>query len=386
MNKREFTFSDGKSDKFWNIEIDRNEFSVRYGKSGTTGQTQLKSFDSDEAARKAADKLIAEKTKKGYVENTGNAGAPASAQPVARVAAKPAKVEAAKVEAPEVEVTAPSLGLDELKLDAPRDLGLEPRDYGWATWRPRVVLERPTGEAPEFDKDEALARLAKLPGKQAYNEWNWSKAQIAENISREEAHFWLTAMMTPLRYDYRSQVSIFQIEYLPKLEKQAYDGKIGLDSVVKRFSKTDDYNWRHLDPLLVKLLARLFAPLEVVEFALKVDENARNSKNQSYHHTSYFVNYLIEGFRHNITPYLAEEEWQGAREMLRPHLGIDKYETAPIPFYLAAQLGLHDELFALVRSWNDDRFADFYYYHGTHRTSWCLDWAAPRRSRRRCGG
>jgi predicted DNA-binding WGR domain protein len=41
---------------------------TRYGKIGTAGQQTLKDFDSDEKANKEYDKLVAEKTKKGYEE------------------------------------------------------------------------------------------------------------------------------------------------------------------------------------------------------------------------------------------------------------------------------------------------------------------------------
>ncbi|MDI7215810.1 WGR domain-containing protein, partial [Leptospira santarosai] len=43
--KKYLTFKDDKSDKFWNIEVDGNSFTVTYGKTGTVGQTQTKSFD-----------------------------------------------------------------------------------------------------------------------------------------------------------------------------------------------------------------------------------------------------------------------------------------------------------------------------------------------------
>lgn len=44
---------------------------VRFGKIGATGQTTVKEFDSANAATAHADKLIGDKTKKGYVESTG---------------------------------------------------------------------------------------------------------------------------------------------------------------------------------------------------------------------------------------------------------------------------------------------------------------------------
>jgi predicted DNA-binding WGR domain protein len=66
--KRTFEFSDDKSNKFWDIETDGNEFTVTFGKIGTEGQSQTKSFADEDACNQAAEKLINEKTKKGYEE------------------------------------------------------------------------------------------------------------------------------------------------------------------------------------------------------------------------------------------------------------------------------------------------------------------------------
>src|SRR4051812_12741904 len=70
MAMRTFQFSDAKSHKFWNIEVSGTGLTVTYGKVGSTGQTQVKSFASAEKAQAEADKLIREKLKKGYVETT----------------------------------------------------------------------------------------------------------------------------------------------------------------------------------------------------------------------------------------------------------------------------------------------------------------------------
>ncbi len=70
---RTFQYSDAKSHKFWNIEVSGSSFTVTYGKIGTSGQTQTKSFASAEKAQTEADKLIREKLKKGYVETTPRA-------------------------------------------------------------------------------------------------------------------------------------------------------------------------------------------------------------------------------------------------------------------------------------------------------------------------
>lgn len=66
--KRYFEFQDSKSYKFWQIELDDKQFTVTYGKIGTAGQVKVTECASAEAAEKEAAKLVAEKTKKGYVE------------------------------------------------------------------------------------------------------------------------------------------------------------------------------------------------------------------------------------------------------------------------------------------------------------------------------
>ncbi|EMN90336.1 WGR domain-containing protein [Leptospira weilii] len=66
--KHHLTYKDDKSDKFWNIEVSGTSFTVTYGKTGTAGQTQTKTFGSEEECLKEAEKLLQEKLKKGYAE------------------------------------------------------------------------------------------------------------------------------------------------------------------------------------------------------------------------------------------------------------------------------------------------------------------------------
>ena len=69
---REFRLQDGSSDKFWIIEREGDRFTVRFGRTGTVGQTQTKEFGSEEEAQKACARLIAEKLHKGYQEVNPN--------------------------------------------------------------------------------------------------------------------------------------------------------------------------------------------------------------------------------------------------------------------------------------------------------------------------
>jgi len=69
---RRFELVSGSSQKFWEISTSNNSFTVRFGRIGTAGQSQTKSFKDDASARREAESLIAQKLKKGYVEKMNN--------------------------------------------------------------------------------------------------------------------------------------------------------------------------------------------------------------------------------------------------------------------------------------------------------------------------
>ena len=78
MSRREFHFISGASSKFWAIEMKGESFDVTFGKIGTAGTTQSKVFADAAASKKAYDKLVLEKTSKGYVEVGGDKSAGAT--------------------------------------------------------------------------------------------------------------------------------------------------------------------------------------------------------------------------------------------------------------------------------------------------------------------
>ncbi len=57
---------EGSSSKFWEITLDGASFTTTYGRIGTDGQSTTKEWKNEAEAKKQYDKLIAEKTKKGY--------------------------------------------------------------------------------------------------------------------------------------------------------------------------------------------------------------------------------------------------------------------------------------------------------------------------------
>jgi predicted DNA-binding WGR domain protein len=98
---RRFELVEGSASKFWEIEqAENNALNIRWGRIGTEGQSQTKSFADAAKAQAACDKLIKEKTGKGYAEVGVVAGAgmgrtealpqPATQVPTVAQAASPA--------------------------------------------------------------------------------------------------------------------------------------------------------------------------------------------------------------------------------------------------------------------------------------------------------
>lgn len=103
---RRFEFREaGGSNKFWEVDVEKTTLTVRFGKIGTNGQTQTKSFPTEEKAKSERDKLVREKTGKGYVEITGDAAAP---KPEATKEPDPTPAAAPKRSEPKAKKTEPA--------------------------------------------------------------------------------------------------------------------------------------------------------------------------------------------------------------------------------------------------------------------------------------
>ena len=68
---RRFEFSDSTSNKFWEIDVKGKTMNVTFGKIETKGQSKPKDFATPEKAKAEMEKMIKEKTGKGYVEVGG---------------------------------------------------------------------------------------------------------------------------------------------------------------------------------------------------------------------------------------------------------------------------------------------------------------------------
>ena len=66
--KRRFEFVSGSSAKFYEVYVSGNRVEIRFGRIGADGQSQVKTFDDHAAAQAIANKVIQQKTGKGYSE------------------------------------------------------------------------------------------------------------------------------------------------------------------------------------------------------------------------------------------------------------------------------------------------------------------------------
>ena len=66
--RRHFEFVEGTSNKFWEIARAGCEVTTHWGRIGAGGQSKTKTLPDEAAATKEYEKLVAEKTKNGYVE------------------------------------------------------------------------------------------------------------------------------------------------------------------------------------------------------------------------------------------------------------------------------------------------------------------------------
>ena len=139
------------SNKFWEGAVEGSTLTVRFGKVGTAGQTKVKQLASPAAAAKELDKVVAEKRKKGYVED-GGAAPPAARAPM-------------------------------------RTYGLRPGDWGEDTEHPFEVKFATPPSAADKAKIARLfeTKLAKGDGAPCAQAWLWSGPWALFFVGEREA-------------------------------------------------------------------------------------------------------------------------------------------------------------------------------------------------------
>ena len=225
---RTFEYQDNKSSKFWKISIEDCTHTVNYGKSGTSGRTQSKSFKTSEEVKKSYEKLIEQKLKKGYVEvGTQNQENKIVSKQDAELTTK------SKKDTPEVSITNSESKIEEKvqpkkqrKLNVVRSINLNPEDYLWATWKPRNPLPKP--EIRPFDRDYLINHITEIANPYV----DWEKADIPVFMSEEEAYFWLAVIGDESAYCPRN-ISEKPIDLVIKIKEPFFGRKQSLDEVIK---------------------------------------------------------------------------------------------------------------------------------------------------------
>ncbi len=149
VGMRRFEYSDDKSSKFWEISHAGSAFTVRYGKIGTDGQTQSKEFADVATAEKQAQKLIAEKTFKGYQE-VSDGTKPAVQSAEATSAEKPAK--ATKGQKPPTAQAAKALKPADIAKDPESTAEVLEPLAGSRVFIDRLLAKHPKADAPLLEK------------------------------------------------------------------------------------------------------------------------------------------------------------------------------------------------------------------------------------------
>jgi len=267
MQEKKLQFIEGTSSKFWNATQDGVTLTVVYGRIGSAGQTQLKTFASETEAASAFLKLVAEKEKKGYTSSL-TPGLPPSPRPAG--------------------VRGQTEGVD---ANPPRQIKLTEADRRLAG---ASLLAEPLPRPPAepFDQEACLARLEKIgkPDDWSYY-WKWEKAALSPGMSREEAAFWWDVVM--LAFGNSSQHKGFTARVRTFLEKPRGE------------------------PELKQLASFSRAEIAIPVFVLFGVEGVYDSLKEAREHQVFDI--LVE-VEKTLLPYLTAEERTALRERVAPEL------------------------------------------------------------------
>jgi predicted DNA-binding WGR domain protein len=213
---------EGSASKFWEVDVSGVDLTVRFGRIGTAGQSKTKTFADAAAAIKERDKLIKEKTGKGYGEVGVAAGAtlaPAPSAPAApaRPAATtaPAEIPITAPEADPVVVAAAAAPAPVAPFTAHPQLIWPTEGFQWPEeWNDELPIVRGlhapelqfnrsilsnipslSDERSSYTKDQ-FTQLAVASGR-AWTLWQKAESKLKltrDNLSRPDFEFWLEAI------------------------------------------------------------------------------------------------------------------------------------------------------------------------------------------------
>ncbi|ONF94035.1 DUF4132 domain-containing protein [Leptospira santarosai] len=368
--KQELTYQDGSSNKFWNIEVSGNSFTVTYGKIGTSGQTQTKTFDNEDKCLKEAQKLLSEKLKKGY-QGTGEVVASTSSPKSAKN-----KTEIPEIKSAQTKQTTETNGkvaiaresqthsqngnhtIEEKKLKEPieKTLGLSKEEL---SVRFNIAAILPKEKPQSFDLKTKIEQLSSL--KQGINWWNvdWTDQNIPLFMNKQEAHFWFLALTCMENLDGYEEQNKRVIQKLQDfLNSQTIDGNLALEKAMNLLERQEDSRKekRTTPPSYITIPFYTLFGLEKTIHFLATYNYPESVNTEDFTNGSYY-----EGFT-RLLPILDESERKLSKELIKPHLKPTEMEYGEniAPFLIALDLGMKEELLPVVESWGAKEPAIYY--------------------------
>lgn len=348
---RELTFQEGSSNKFWKIELDGSSHTVQYGRVGTNGQTQTKTFDSAAEAKKSFDKLVAEKLKKGYVDSGSNSSSTepktelATATKSASQAISKTTTKAPNSASPQkTAAQSKAIANDSVDLNVTHQIDIDPADYLLAgpRFRPRLHPTAPR----QFDREDCVAQIAKLKTKSYGWDMCWESLRIPDYLSREEAHFWFIAA-TKNRGRETTMKTFSQ--WMAKAE---VTGNITIEQVRGALHQVE----RGLPSFAGLALAHLLSVEDYVGLLLEPPVTSHRSGAENS-----LTKGLIDGFTQHVIPRLSDQQQAELRARVMQswttsHTPAHHYSMLPIEYYLAAGLGMHEHAYQITSGWESGRY------------------------------
>ncbi len=223
-----------------------------------------------------------------------------------------------------------------------RGIALDDADWRWATWRKFPMASAPK-QSSEFSLEDCCARLLKARTSSRSLCWNFEGAQLSPSMSRDEARFWLESMLIS-RMDSR--------KLTPKQKADELSRKKLKPASLLDVKKAIKANAGDYPPEIGHVLLALFPAIEIVELLL--DGRPRTAGFDG-------GGTFLDGIRDLVMPRLTDADRAKLLKRIAPaikpkNFSADYYDEPSGEFILAAMLGLHDELLAVVESWADDRY------------------------------
>lgn len=382
-----FEFSEGGSNKFWTIRLEGKSFTVHFGRIGTAGQMQTKEFASEAQAQVAYDKLVVEKTKKGYLR-VGDSEMPAditvrptsagkaeakietAGEPIVKATQtavaerQPAPDTPAEVKTSETMEPASATPSTKKRADAPprspsvRRINLLPTDTVYATFRPRTQIAKPTPRP--FDLEATLSDVTQLGKLSA----RCDSARPFE-MGPTEARFWFVFKS---KFNFLRNLPELNSEAERQANNQRQQQKLAdfvraerlhedkpADWYVRIAEGNFQNHWTYLRVYAKEQAIRipLFSCITVenfIDIVQKVDWDVRRT--------------LIADFHKLMHPYLTDAQVESMKDKLRSKYKFDPKQVDGADgagFLLAAALGMHAELKPLVESYATEKKT--YYQH-----------------------